>query len=65
MLYSLLILIVAIVIVGFILFLINRFIPMEPNYKSMVNILGIVILVIVVSVWLFQTFNIAGFLKAH
>ena len=46
--------IITLVIVGLILWLINRFIPMASSIKTILNI----VVVIVVIIWLLKKFNI-------
>lgn len=64
---SLLTLIIALVVVGIVLYAINRFVPMEGSIKKLLNIVVILVLV----VWLLQAFGLLDFLgtvhvgKAH
>lgn len=64
---SLLTLIVALVVVGIVLYAINAFVPMEGSVKRILNIVVICILVI----WILQAFGLLDFLntvhvgKAH
>lgn len=51
---NLLTLIILLVVVGAILFLINKYIPMEPTIKRILNIAVIVIVVI----WLLSVFGL-------
>lgn len=51
---SLLSLIIALVVVGVVLYAINTFIPMEGRIKSILNIVVIAVLVI----WLLQSFGL-------
>jgi type IV secretory pathway TrbL component len=53
---SLLQLIVAIVLVGFLLWAINKYIPMQDKIKKILN----VVVVIAVIVWLLSVFNLLG-----
>jgi hypothetical protein len=46
--------VITLVIVGFLLWLVNRFIPMQSNIKSILN--GVVVIVVVV--WLLGVFGI-------
>lgn len=46
--------------VGILLWFINNYIPMDGKIKSILNL----VVVIVVAVWLLQTFGIIGSLKA-
>jgi predicted membrane protein len=56
---SLLSVIVAIVIVGIVLWIINQFIPMEARVKQILNIVVILILLI----WVLQGFGFFGYLR--
>lgn len=47
-------LIVALVLVGLLMYLINAFIPMEANIKKLLNVVVIVILVL----WVLQAFGL-------
>ncbi len=47
---------IVLIIVGVLLYIINRFIPMDSNIKSILNIVA----VIVVIVWLLKVFGIFG-----
>lgn len=51
---SLLYVVLVLIVVGFLLWLINRFIPMAGPIKSILNI----VVVIVVIIWLLQVFGI-------
>ncbi len=53
---SLITVIITLVIVGLILWLINRFIPMAASIKSILNI----VVVIVMIIWLLKVFGIWG-----
>ncbi len=53
---SLLNLVVVLIVVGLGLHLINRYIPMASSIKSILN----VVVILVVCVWLLQTFGIMG-----
>lgn len=46
--------------VGIVLWLINNYIPMDGKIKSILNL----VVVVVVAVWLLQTFGVIGSLKA-
>jgi len=46
--------------VGILLWFVNNYIPMDGKIKSILNL----VVVIVVAVWLLQTFGIIGSLKA-
>ena len=48
--------VLVLVVIGFVLWLINRFIPMAGSIKSILNI----VVVICVIVWLLEVFNIIG-----
>jgi hypothetical protein len=48
--------IIVLVVVGLILYLINRFIPMQSTIKSILNI----IVIIAVIIWLLRAFGIWG-----
>ena len=52
--------IIVLVVVGVILGLINRFIPMASSIKSILN--GVVVICVVL--WLLQTFSIIGSLNS-
>ncbi|HTL48341.1 MAG TPA: Thivi_2564 family membrane protein [Verrucomicrobiae bacterium] len=49
-------LIVTLIVVGVLLWLINRFIPMDAKIKNILNI----VVVIVVILWLLQSFGLIG-----
>ncbi len=51
--------ILALVIVGVIMYLINTYIPMEGKIKQLLNI----VVVIIVIVWLLQSFGLVGSLN--
>ena len=53
---SLVSLIITLVIVGFLLWLVNRYVPMDGAIKSIIN----VIVVIAVVLWLLSVFGIVG-----
>jgi hypothetical protein len=53
---SLISVVVALVIVGVVLWLINTYIPMDGKIKSILN----VVVIIVVAIWLLQAFGILG-----
>ncbi len=57
---SLISLIVALVVVGVLLWLVNAYIPMDSKIKSILN----VVVVIVVVLWLLQAFGLLGSLGA-
>ncbi|HEX4039243.1 MAG TPA: Thivi_2564 family membrane protein [Acidobacteriaceae bacterium] len=49
--------VITLIIVGFLLWLVNRFIPMQSNIKSILN--GVVVIVVVL--WLLGVFGIFNF----
>jgi hypothetical protein len=51
---SLIHLIVILIVVGFLLWLANRYIPMEPRIKSILNIVVIIALIL----WLLSAFGV-------
>lgn len=53
---SILYIIVAIAICGLILWLINTYLPMDPKFKTVLNIVAIIALVI----WLLKVFGVWG-----
>ena len=53
---SLISIIIALVVVGVVLWAINTYIPMDGKIKSILN----VVVVIVVAIWLLQVFGILG-----
>ncbi|MBF0572080.1 MAG: hypothetical protein HQL12_09470 [Candidatus Omnitrophica bacterium] len=53
---SLLSIVVSLVVVGVILWLVNTYIPMDGKIKQVLNVL----VLIVVCVWLLQSFGIVG-----
>ncbi len=55
---SLLSLIIALVVVGIVLWAINKFVPMDGKVKTLLNIVVIGVLV----VWLLQSFGLLDFL---
>ena len=56
---SLLGLLLVIVVVGVLLWVINKFIPMDPKIRSILN----AVVVIVLIVWLLQAFGILGSIR--
>lgn len=52
-------LVITLIVVGVLLWLVNRYIPMDSKIKSILNI----VVVIVVVVWLLQVFGILGSLS--
>jgi hypothetical protein len=49
-------LVVVLIVVGVLLWLVNRFIPMDSKIKSILN----AVVVIVVVIWLLQVFGVLG-----
>ena len=56
---SLIGLLVTLVVVGVLLWLLNNYVPMDGKIKSIIN----AVVVIVVVVWLLQTFGVMGSLQ--
>ena len=56
---SLIGLILALVVVGVLLWLLNNYVPMDSRIKTIIN----VVVVIVVVVWLLQAFGVLGSLR--
>ena len=56
---SLIHLVVILIVVGFLLWLANRYIPMEPRIKSILNI----VVIIAVILWLLNAFGVFGSLS--
>lgn len=56
---SLLSIIIAIVVVGIVLYVINRWVPMDQNIKNILNVVVIIVLVI----WLLKAFGVFGYLS--
>ncbi len=56
---SLITVIIVLVVVGVVLWLINKYIPMQPTVKTILNVAVIIILVI----WLLKAFGILGALN--
>jgi len=56
---SLIGLVLALVIVGVLLWLINNYVPMDSKIKTIVN----VVVVVVVVIWVLQAFGILGSLR--
>ncbi len=54
MLDTLIYIIIFFVILGLVLYLINRFVPMQDNVKELMNVVVIVILVVFVLIWLLR-----------
>lgn len=52
-------LIIALIIIGVLLWLINAYIPMDPKIKLILNIVVVVIVVI----WLLQALGLIGYLN--
>jgi len=57
---SLLTIIVVLLVVGFLLWLINSYIPMDAKIKKILNI----VVVIVVILWLLNVFGLLGSIKS-
>lgn len=55
---SLLSIIIALVVAGLLLYLINSYIPMDPKIKNILN----VVVVIVLAIWLLKVFGIWAYL---
>lgn len=53
---SLINLVIILIVVGFLLWAANRFIPMEPRIKSIMNI----VVIIAVVLWLLSAFGVFG-----
>ncbi len=53
--------VITLIVVGVILWAINRFIPMDSKIKSILN----VVVVIVVVIWLLQGFGVIGSLRGN
>ena len=56
---SLITIIVVLIVVGFLLWMINNYIPMDRKIKSILN----VVVTLAVVVWLLQSFGIVGSLS--
>lgn len=56
---DLLSIIIAIAVVGVILWALNKFVPMAPNIKNLLNVAVVIILV----VWLLQGFGFFAYLR--
>jgi hypothetical protein len=56
---SLITLVIVLVVVGVILWLINRFIPMQSTIKKILN----VVVIVVVVLWLLSAFGVIGSLS--
>jgi hypothetical protein len=56
---SLIHLVVILIVVGFLLWLANRYIPMEPRIKQILNI----VVIIAVILWLLNAFGVFGSLS--
>jgi len=50
--------VIALAVVGLLLWLVNRFIPMQSQIKSILN----AVVVIAVIIWLLKVFNLLGYL---
>jgi hypothetical protein len=53
---SLVTLFVVLVVVGLVLYLINNFVPLQPPFKTVINVL----VVLVLCLWILQAFGILG-----
>jgi len=53
---SLISVVVALIVVGVILWAVNSYIPMDSKIKSILN----VVVVVVVAIWLLQSFGVLG-----
>lgn len=53
--------VIALIVVGVALYLINNYIPMASSIKTILN----VVVVIVVCVWLLQVFGVVGGLSSY
>lgn len=51
-------LVVLLLIVGFALFLINRFLPLDENVKALINYLAIFLLIVVVVLFVAHLFGV-------
>ncbi len=56
---SLIGIIVALMVVGILLYLINTYVPMDAKIKNILNI----VVVLIVVIWLLQVFGIIGYLN--
>lgn len=56
---SLLSIIIALVIAGIVLYLINKYVPMDPKIKTILNWVVIIILII----WLLKSFGLLAYLS--
>jgi len=55
---SLLTIVITLIVVGILLYLVNRYIPMEPPIKNIVNI----VVILVVVIWLLKVFGVWSYL---
>jgi hypothetical protein len=53
---SLITLIAVLVVVGLVLYLVNNFVPLQPPFKTVINVL----VVLVLCLWILQAFGILG-----
>jgi hypothetical protein len=53
--------VIALVVVGLLLWLINRFIPMQGQIKGILN--GVVVIVVVI--WLVKVFGLFGYISQY
>ena len=56
---SLITLVITLIVVGVLLWVVNRYIPMDRKIKNILNI----VVVIVVVIWLLQVFGVVGSLN--
>jgi hypothetical protein len=57
---SIIVIILALIIIGVLLYLVNTKIPMEPTIKLIINI----VVIIIVIVWLLKVFGLFDYLTA-
>jgi hypothetical protein len=55
---SLLSILVAIIVIGIILYVINNYIPMDPKIKNILNIVVVIVLVL----WLLRVFGVWAYM---
>lgn len=58
---SIITIIIVLIVVGFLLWLINSYIPMQSTIKTILNVL----IVIIVILWLLNEFNVVNILDLH
>ena len=49
---------IVLVIVGFLLWLVNNYIPMDGKIKKIVNIIVLIVVLIVVVIWVLKAFGL-------